>query len=131
MSRPLKEYVGLRMMFKGTIVTFGTHKRTDQQTVLIIDVEDITFFDVKFSHIWCISNKNFNSSNLKKGQIIEFEATVRPYRKGPKIDYGLSQPKRLRYLGRSKKFDPIKKLPPSKRIRVTSIMGNKSNIPKK
>lgn len=134
----LHKYNGLMCIFVGTVVAFGTHKRTDEPTVLLIDIKCISIPDVELTHTWCLQNDKFNISNLKRGLIIEFEAVISPYGKGEKDkhgksrykDYGLSDPVKIRNVGRNRKYNAVEALPPSNRINVKDIMNiERSNIP--
>lgn len=138
--RWLHKYSGLMCTFTGTVACFGLHKITEEPTVLLVNIKGVSFDDIEISHSWCIQNENFNNENLKKGMIIEFEAIITPYGKGPKNkdgkakfrDYGLANPTKSKTLGRDRKFDPVTSLPPSKRINVTEVMTpERSNIPKR
>jgi hypothetical protein len=88
--------------------------------------------EIQIDHTWININDYLKDLNLKKGQIVKFNACIKPYRKGRlgiKIDYGLHNIHNCEIVGFNKKLDPIKKLPPSKRINVKEIMTKQSTIP--
>lgn len=126
--RPLQKYVGLQLLFEASVAQFGTNPNTQEETILLVDVKETTFGGTEFSHVWCYATKRFNKNVLKRGEKVLFEAMVRPYRKGKnklKIDYGLDRPKKIKSLGQDKRFNPIQRLKPSKRIPINELKKQK------
>ena len=131
--RQLQSYVNMILKWTGTFVFFGEHRICKTPTLLLIDIK-CDEMDLKLDHAWININDQLNELNLKKGQIISFNANIKPYRKGKmgsKLDYGLHNIHGCEIIGFNKRLDPIKKLPPSRRINVKDIMSKESDIPKK
>lgn len=127
--RPLEDFIGHELIWIGTIGNFGTRKKNNSETVLLIDLKPKDF-DIKIDHCWMAATDYFNSTIYKKGQIIQFRATIREYKKNSGNDLGLYKPNQIKVIGRNKKLDPISTLEPSKRINLRDIMDpKKSNIP--
>lgn len=129
--RPLQSYVNMILEWTATITFFGEHKLYQTPTILLIDIE-CEEMEIKIDHTWIDSNKYLEILNLRKGQIVKFNAIIKPYRKGrlgSKIDYGLTNINNCKVIGFNKRLDPIKTLPPSKRINVKEIMTKESIIP--
>ena len=131
--RPLAIYAGMRLQFEGTVANFGTNKYTNEETILMVDTRGLDFDDCIIPHTWCQKNDEFNSFVLRRGQIIKFEATVRPYRKGnhgQTLDFGLSNPKLLDLIGINRDYSSIEMLRPTKnRINIHDNAMSRSNLP--
>jgi hypothetical protein len=108
MRKKLKQYMNERGTFEGMFVRRGTkntrHGKNTKTTVLIkcIKNED---GEVVANHLWFDFNKDFYKANLKKGDIVSFDATVVPYLKGTwstekKIDFKLDILKNIRVVQR-------------------------------
>ena len=92
MRKKLKKLNKKRRAFIGTVAAFGTHNGDSQRrTLLLRNVKDI-YGKLLTEHIWLNCNTKFDKLNLRKGEIIKFSATVKPYGKynGKCKDYGLT-----------------------------------------
>ena len=123
--RELQPYVHMTFTWCGTVVIFSKSKSIKEDTLLLIDLETRNNnIQLKIDHLWINSNIEIEQLNLRKGQIIEFEAIIRPYRKGylgRRLDFGLYNLSNIKIIGKNSKLDPIKQLPPSKRINLRDI----------
>lgn len=129
--RPLQEFVGQELYWQATVGNFGTHKRQSIETVLLLDIKSRDYM-IEIRHCWIISTPSLNSSLFKKGQIIQFRASIRPYTKQGKEDYGLYRPNQIKIIGREPRLDPIRTLEPSKRININEILNeSRSKLPKR
>lgn len=130
----LHKYKNLLINWRGVIRCFGKHKITNDPTVLIKPLVELTFDNIELDHAWCITNEQFNKLFFKKNDIIEFEAIVKQYSKKLKNkkyeyiinDYGLYQPKLLKIIGSCSNISNIS----CEKIKVLNIMNECSNIPK-
>ncbi len=105
MREKLKVIDGERMTFTGKIERYGG-KGGGRYTILIIDVRH-TNGTLITDHLWFNLTKGFKSLRLDPGEYVQFDARVKPYRKGyqgtrKKIDrpvsddYKLSHPTQVR-----------------------------------
>lgn len=131
--RPLAMYSGMKLQFEGTVANFGTNKYNNEETILMVDIKGLDFEDFIIPHTWCQSNSKFSSYLVRKGQIVKFEATVRPYRKGNRgqtLDYGLSNPKFIDIVGMNRDYSAIEQIRPTKnRINIHDTAMSRSNLP--
>jgi len=104
MREKLKVIDGQRLTFTGKVERYGG-KGGGKFTILIVDVKHLngTFIT---DHLWFNLTKGFKSLRLEPGERVQFDARVKPYRKGyqgtrKKIDkpvsddYKLSHPTRI------------------------------------
>jgi hypothetical protein len=113
MRQELKAREGKRGRFSGTVARFGqkpAYKGPPIVTMLLRDVRDEQGTQVT-DHLWFTVRKQLKELNAQPGDKIEFEARVRPYRKGyrgrrededlpsPSFDYGLSHGTRFKKVG--------------------------------
>ena len=108
MRKELKPLQDLRGQFTGTFVRIGTKSSYGylKHTLLLKDVTDKAG-KVVTDHLWFNLTKGFAALGLTPGDVVQFEARVRPYEKGYRgyrddvdkpieTDYKLSHPTRLR-----------------------------------
>lgn len=129
MRQGLEKINGKRDIFTGIFERYGTKtnfKGYNEKTILLKDIKRGSK-DIITDHVWFSMTKGFKAlGELKEGDIIEFNARVREYRKGYKgyreeaqfehpieIDYRLSHPSKIRICrkkeaGRNKLMDVIR-----------------------
>ena len=112
MRTELKKINGDRRTFTGTFVRLGTKSSYGyvKQTLLLADVKDSSG-NVVTDHLWFNLTKGFESLNLVPGDIVQFDARVKPYMKGYRgwrdedddyeykpvsVDYKLSNPSKVK-----------------------------------
>lgn len=112
MREKLKEKRGSRERFRGTFNRYSlksSYKGLPKETILLADVQTIQGQHVT-DHLWFNHTKGFRALGmLYPGDIIAFDARVRPYAKGyvsrdedrREIDYKLSHPTKLVILGKA------------------------------
>ena len=97
-----------RKRFRGTFVRLGKksgYKGNSEETVLITNIIDLESNTVVADHLWFTFTKGFQELNLQPGNIVEFDARVKEYKKGyaydvatrtqRKTDYKLSHPTKI------------------------------------
>lgn len=105
MRELLRDKDGERRSFTGTVGRYGG-KGGGKYTILILNV---SFLDgtPATDHLWFNLTKGFKSLRLQPGEIVEFDARVKPYTKGYQgrrkhierpvsQDYKLSHPSKVR-----------------------------------
>lgn len=92
-----QRYNNRRTTFTGTVIRAGT-KRSDgyiKPTLLIRNVTDSTG-RITADHIWMDITHDFFALWLQPGDIVRFDARVKPYKKGNgSIDYELNHQTKL------------------------------------
>jgi hypothetical protein len=98
-----------RKTFRATFSKIG--KKTNYQgysedTILLTNVIDLATNETITDHVWFTFNKSFESLSPKIGDVIEFDARIKPYKKGyvnkalgftrQREDFKLSHPTKLR-----------------------------------
>jgi hypothetical protein len=85
MRESLKQANDLRLRFIGTFVRYGTktnYKGYQERTILLCNVVDTTG-QITTDHLWFNMTKQFDAlGELQEGDILSFDARVRPYVKG-------------------------------------------------
>jgi len=95
-----------RHTFIGTFEKFGfknAYKGPPLQTVLLLEVIEVSTGKVVTDHLWFTLTKGFEKLSLAKGDKVQFDARVAHYTKGykrgwdswPENDYKLSYPTKL------------------------------------
>jgi len=109
MREALKKKLGSRERFKGTFKKYGlksSYKGLPKETILLVDVQTIEEQHIT-EHLWFNHTKGFKTlGTLYPGDVIAFDARVRPYMKGyigdewdtQDVDYKLSHPTKLEIL---------------------------------
>ena len=104
MRRQLQKINDVRASFSGTYVRSGIKKGWKgrlEATVLLKDVKDMNG-KIVTDHLWFNMTMGFASLTLKEGDIVQFDARVKPYQKFDReygireIDYKLSHPTKVR-----------------------------------
>ena len=112
MRKKLKKIDGVRSRFAGVFVRYGNTTGWTGMVEKTILVKDVRFGDsqeILCSHLWFNLTKGFQAlGELQEGDLIEFDARVKPYRKGywgwdswravenpPTWDYKLSHPTKI------------------------------------
>lgn len=107
MREELKKKFGSRERFKGTFDKYSlksSYKGLPKETLLLTDVQTIGERHIT-DHLWFNHTKGFKElGTLYRGDVISFDARVRPYEKGyirdewdiKELDYKLSHPTKLR-----------------------------------
>ena len=104
MRRQLQKINDVRASFSGTYVRSGIKtgwKGRLEATVLLKDVKDKNG-KIVTDHLWFNMTMGFASLTLKEGDIVQFDARVKPYQKFDReygireIDYKLSHPTKVR-----------------------------------
>ncbi len=108
MRKGLAKVEGERKKFQATFSRVG--KKTNYQgfsedTILLTNILDIETGKVVADHLWFSFTKGFEDAKIKEGMLLEFDARVKPYKKGyvnkrlglrsQKIDYKLSHPTKI------------------------------------
>jgi hypothetical protein len=109
MRKKLAETAGERKKFKGTFSRLGkkiNYSGYSEDTILLVNIIDFETERCVSDHNWFSFTKGFEKIALTEGTEIEFEARVKPYKKGyvnkqlnindQKIDFKLSNPTRIR-----------------------------------
>ena len=108
MRKLLGPDIGVRKKFRAVFRRFG--KKTNYHgyadtTVLLMNIKDAETDMVVADHVWFAFTKGFEKLRLKPGMTLEFDARIKPYRKGyvnrkykidqRKDDYKLSHPTQI------------------------------------
>lgn len=124
MREKLAHINGKRFTFEGIFERFGTKSSFghSKHTLLLRDVKDNSG-KVVTDHLWFVVGKRFDSLNLQAGDIVRFDARVKPYVKGYRgyredvydspieTDYKLSNPTNLRKVTKETPQSSIEDLP--------------------
>ncbi|MBN9385342.1 MAG: hypothetical protein J0H74_31585 [Chitinophagaceae bacterium] len=108
MRQELKKIDEQRELFRGGFKKYGLksgYKGHSMETVLLVDIRDGNG-NLICDHLWFNMTKGFEQLGaLREGDMIQFEARVKKYRKGyvnqragidqSKFDYKLSHPTRI------------------------------------
>lgn len=97
----------VRLRFKATVDKFGFKNgyKGPEPTILLIKIASLDNI-IKTDHLWMNTTKQFENLNLQKGDVIEFDARIKPYQKGYvgyredvyksiELDYKLSHPSKV------------------------------------
>ena len=110
MRHHLKNITEFRDTFTGTFDRYGTKTEFGylKETVLLLNIKNHSG-QILADHLWFNKTKGFESLHLTKGDILQFDARVKPYVKGYKgwnlekqllnpiqKDYKLSYPTKFR-----------------------------------
>jgi hypothetical protein len=116
MREQLEKIEDLRTKFTAVFARFGeksSYRGPPKKTVLLTYVRNYRG-DLLTDHVWLNLTAQLAAANLHPGDLIEFHARVKEYRKGylgrleeldlppPSYDYGLKWPTRIRKLTVSK-----------------------------
>lgn len=116
----LKKIVEVRSRFRGTFARMGSkhaYRGPDLPTVLLQNIVEVQTGRVVSDHLWMNYTEGFKAiAPLAEGDLIEFEARVKPYEKGYKgrreevwkpvtLDYKLSHPTKIRKINDEAKID--------------------------
>jgi hypothetical protein len=109
MRRPLAKDEGQRKRFRAEFVRIGrktNFKGHSVDTLLLRNITDIEINQVVTDHVWFTYSKVFETANLREGDMIEFDARVKEYKKGyvnralkidnRKTDFRLSHPTKIK-----------------------------------
>jgi hypothetical protein len=108
MRKELKKIEEQRELFKGVFSKYGrktNYKGPSTDTVLLVEIRDGNGAFI-CDHLWFNLTKGFEKlGTLRQGDIIQFEARVKKYKKGyvnrqagiddSKVDYKLSHPTKI------------------------------------
>lgn len=108
MRKKLSNIEGVRDTFTGVFERFGIKNGWNgiEKTVLLKDIKNKNG-DVVSDHLWFNLTKGFEKLQLKKGDVVQFDARVKEYYKGYKgyrddiykpieKDYKLSYPTKIK-----------------------------------
>lgn len=108
MRKLLKQSDGERKRFNAKFSRIGkkrNFKGYSEDTILLTDVKDATTGVLITDHVWFTFTRGFDAANIREGDIIEFDARVKAYRKGwinrslqinnQKTDFRLSNPTKI------------------------------------
>lgn len=112
MRKQLKMIENQRMVFVGVFERYGTKTNWNgypENTILLKDVKN-SIGKIVSDHLWFSLTKGFqNLEKLEVGDIVQFQARVKPYIKGyvnninyideREIDYKLSHPSKIKKIG--------------------------------
>jgi hypothetical protein len=102
---------GKRKKFKAVFVRLGkktNYKGYSEETILLKEIADAETLEPMADHLWFSYSKGFQKLVLTPGTLIEFEARVKPYKKGyirkginkhRTTDYKLSHPTKIKRAG--------------------------------
>lgn len=109
MRKVLAENEGQRRRFRATFVRTGkkiNYQGRSEDTILLNNVIDVLSGERMTDHIWFTYTKGFEEANIKEGDVVEFDARVKEYRKGyvnrsaginnRKKDFKLSHPTKIK-----------------------------------
>jgi hypothetical protein len=112
MRKQLSKEAGERKKFRATFSRIGKKmgfKGYAEETILLTNVIDMDSGIVVTDHIWFSYSKTFQQVSLAEGVIIEFDARIRPYKKGyinkraginrSKTDFKLNNPTKVKVVG--------------------------------
>lgn len=108
MRQALKKIDEQRELFRGVFQKYGLksgYKGHSTETILLVDIRDCDG-NLICDHLWFNMTKGFEQLGaLRKGDVIQFEARVKKYRKGyvnqragidqSRTDYKLSHPTKI------------------------------------
>lgn len=113
MRERLQAEEGVRKRFVARFTRVGkkrNFKGYSEDTILLSQVRDVATGKVVADHVWFTFSKSFEAVNPVEGDVLEFDARIRQYRKGyvnkaaginhQRSDYKLSHP------GKIKKINP-------------------------
>ena len=114
MRQQLEKIEDIRMTFIGIFERYGTKTNWNgypENTILLRDVKN-SIGKIVTDHIWFSLTKGFQKlGKLENGDIIQFQARVKPYIKGyinhnnyideREIDYKLNNPTKIEKIGNS------------------------------
>jgi hypothetical protein len=87
MRKKLAEEVGARKKFRGVFARYGkkvNYKGYSEETVLVEQIVDAETNQVMCDHIWFSLTKSFEKLNLTSGDVLQFDARIKEYKKGYK-----------------------------------------------
>lgn len=96
MRKELKKIKNKRTTFIGEVNKFGTkpsYKGYPKKTILLINIKFKETNEIATDHIWFTVGKTIENIELNIGDIIQFDARVKQYKKGyieKEVDYKLS-----------------------------------------
>jgi hypothetical protein len=109
MRRELAKREGQRKKFRATFSKLGkkiNYKGYSEPTILLTDIIECETNLKITEHAWFSYTQGFEDADMKEGDVIEFEARVKEYKKGyvnrrykineKKLDYKLSHPTKIR-----------------------------------
>ena len=85
MRKRLETDAGLRKRFRAVFVRVGkktNFKGYSEDTILLRDITDTETNQVVTDHLWFTYSKTFEDANLHEGDLIEFDARIKEYKKG-------------------------------------------------
>ena len=104
MREKLREIAGTRARFRGRFERFGTRTSFGyvKRMALLLNVTDVRGNEMT-DHLWLNLSKGVEALELKPGEVVEFDARVKPYTKGyhdnRRRDYKLNNPTHFVKLG--------------------------------
>jgi hypothetical protein len=87
MRKKLAEEVGIRKKFKGVFARYGkkvNYKGYSEETVLVEQIVDAETNQLMCDHLWFSLTKGFEKLKLTKGDVLQFGARIKEYKKGYK-----------------------------------------------
>jgi hypothetical protein len=87
MRKKLAEEVGIRKKFKGVFARYGkkvNYKGYSEETVLVEQIVNAETNQMMCDHIWFSLTKSFEKLNLTSGDVLQFDARIKEYKKGYK-----------------------------------------------
>ena len=114
MRKQLAESKGERKRFRAKFVRIGkktNYKGYSEDTILLRDVVEVSSDSIVTDHIWFTFSKSFQDKMIREGDVIEFDARIKEYKKGyvnkalqinqAKKDYRLSNPTKISIVQKS------------------------------
>jgi len=111
MRNQLAKHDGTRKKFRGVFVRFGkkaNYQGYTDMTILLTSIIDVETNQVVTDHLWFNYTKGFEDAGIKEGDVIEFEARIKEYKKGyvnaragirnRSRDYKLSHPTQIKVI---------------------------------
>jgi hypothetical protein len=109
MRKGLAAENGVRKKFRALFSRLGkkkNYKGYSEDTLLLTNVVDVETNGVVADHVWFTYTQGFEKARVSEGDVLEFEARVKEYRKGyvnkelkinqRKTDYKLSHPTKIK-----------------------------------
>lgn len=93
----LQPYVNQKLELEAVVVEFG-RKKDNVDTICLKNIYHKSKREKLSDHVWMTFGKRFKELELRKGDKISFQATVKTYRKGNETkfyDYQLCNPSKI------------------------------------
>lgn len=109
MRKELEPFEGRKLLFRRTVTRFGKNKFGGiyKTCFMLIDVHSVEYPEATAQHVWLSFTKKFKQEDLRLGDVVEFYATVKRYRKGKDKnveDFKLAWPSGIKIRNQNKNY---------------------------